>query len=217
MRTSCLTAAGILALALPAAAQHRAGDFDYYVLSLSWQPTWCALEGEGSDQCARPAGWTLHGLWPQYEQGWPDDCATTDRDPSRRETAAMADVMGSGGLAWYQWQKHGRCAGLDPADYFALARDAYAGVVLPEVLDRLDEPVRLPAEVVEQAFLRDNPSLTDAALTLTCKDGHIARGPHLPDPRARPARLRRRHPPRLLRCGRAAPSGRLMRAQRTPG
>ena len=30
-----------------------AGDFDYYVLALSWSPTWCALEGEArnSPQC----------------------------------------------------------------------------------------------------------------------------------------------------------------------
>jgi ribonuclease T2 len=162
-----------LALALPAAAQDRAGDFDYYVLALSWQPTWCALEGAGSEQCTRPAGWTLHGLWPQYERGWPSDCRTSMRDPTRRETGAMADIMGSAGLAWYQWQKHGRCAGLDPADYFALARAAYGVVTRPEVLRQLAQPVRLPAEVVEEAFLRDNPGLTDAGLTITCKSGHV--------------------------------------------
>ena len=162
-----------ISLALPAAAQDRAGKFDYYVLALSWQPTWCALEGEGSEQCSRPAGWTLHGLWPQYERGWPSDCRSAMRDPSRRETGAMADIMGSGGLAWYQWQKHGRCAGLDPADYFALARRAYEAVIRPEVLRRIEEPVRLPAEVVEEAFLRDNPNVTDAGLTMTCRSGHV--------------------------------------------
>jgi len=24
----------------------KAGVFDYYVLSLSWSPTWCAIEGD---------------------------------------------------------------------------------------------------------------------------------------------------------------------------
>jgi ribonuclease T2 len=166
-------AALALSIALPGAAQDRAGEFDYYVLALSWQPTWFALEGERSEQCRRPAGWTLHGLWPQYEQGWPSDCTTSERDPSRRETAAMADIMGSGGLAWYQWQRHGRCAGLDPADYFALARIAYAQIVRPDVLNRIEAPLRLPAEVVEEAFLRDNPDLTDDGLTVTCKSGHV--------------------------------------------
>ena len=162
-----------LLAAAPASGQDRAGDFDYYVMALSWQPTWCALEGDGSEQCRRPAGWTLHGLWPQYERGWPSDCATDARDPSRRETGAMADIMGSGGLAWYQWRKHGRCAGLDPKDYFALARHAYESVERPEVLQALEEPVRLPAEVVEEAFLRANPELSDAGVRVTCRDGHV--------------------------------------------
>ena len=162
-----------LALAGAAASQDRAGHFDYYVLSLSWQPTWCALEGAGSEQCEDGRGWTLHGLWPQYERGWPSNCAAAARDPSPAETAAMADVMGSGGLAWYQWKKHGRCAGLDPADYFAAARTAFEAVVKPAVLRRMDEPVRLRAQIVEEAFLRDNEDLTDAGLTLTCKTGHV--------------------------------------------
>ena len=84
--------------ALPALAEgdHRAGEFDYYVLSLSWSPTWCALEGDGRDapECREEAalGWVLHGLWPQYEEGWPSYCRTSHRDPSRSETAAMADI-----------------------------------------------------------------------------------------------------------------------------
>ena len=101
-------ASGLL-LAAPAAAQ----TFDYYVLALTWTPSWCAAEGEARDgQCdpGRDLGFTLHGLWPQFEQGWPEDCPSEEADPSRRETAAMADVMGSGSLAWYQWKKHGRRA-----------------------------------------------------------------------------------------------------------
>jgi ribonuclease T2 len=165
--------AALLFLSLPAVAQEQSGDFDYYVLALSWQPTWCELEGEGSEQCGRPAGWTLHGLWPQYEQGWPSDCSTSARDPSRDETGAMADIMGSGGLAWYQWKRHGRCSGLDPADYFDLARLAYEGIVRPQVLRQIDEAVVLPATVIEEAFLRDNPGLMDAGLTVTCRDRHV--------------------------------------------
>jgi len=155
----------------------RAGEFDYYVMALSWSPTWCDLEGraEGASQCApdRDLGWMLHGLWPQRERGWPSDCATSQPDPSRRMTAAMADVMGSGGLAWYQWRKHGRCAGLHPRDYFALSREAYASVTRPDVFRRLDRDVRLPARVVEEAWLEANPRLEPDMLTVTCRDGHV--------------------------------------------
>jgi len=38
--------ATLLLWAVPAlAGSDRAGVFDYYVLSLSWSPTWCAQEG----------------------------------------------------------------------------------------------------------------------------------------------------------------------------
>ena len=81
-------AALALAAAPAAAAGDEAGRFDYYVLALSWSPTWCALDGDarGADQCdpRHDFGWTLHGLWPQYEEGYPQDCATTARPPSRR-------------------------------------------------------------------------------------------------------------------------------------
>jgi ribonuclease T2 len=115
----------------------------------------------------------LHGLWPQYEAGWPSFCRTPERNPSRSETAAMADIMGTSGLAWYQWKKHGRCSGLSSADYYALSRRAYEAVNRPEVFRKLDRPVRLPARVVEEAFLEANPAWTPDMLTITCKSDHI--------------------------------------------
>jgi ribonuclease T2 len=168
----------LLLWSAPASAEgERAGDFDYYVLALSWTPTWCALEGaeRGSPQCdpERELGWMLHGLWPQYEEGWPSDCRTPHRDPTRRETAAMADIMGTGGLAWHQWKKHGRCSGLPPEDYFLAARAAYERVARPDVFRRLDRPVRLPASVVEEAFLEANPDWEPDMVTITCREGRI--------------------------------------------
>ena len=155
----------------------RAGDFDYYVLALSWSPTWCALEGDqrGSPQCDDNAdfGWVLHGLWPQYEDGWPSYCRTAHRNPTRSQTAAMADIMGSGGSAWHQWNKHGRCSGLSSEDYYALAREAYAQVLRPSLFRRLEREIRLPAAVIEEAFLEENPNLTADGLTITCKASRI--------------------------------------------
>ncbi|WP_102108572.1 ribonuclease T2 family protein [Oceaniglobus roseus] len=154
-----------------------AGHFDYYVISLSWSPTWCALEGDArkSPQCddAADSGWVLHGLWPQFHQGYPSFCRTTAKDPSRAQTAAMADIMGDGGAAWYQWKKHGRCAGLSAEAYFALARRAFASVAKPEVFRKLDRAVKLPAAVVEDAFLKENPGLAADGITITCKAGRI--------------------------------------------
>ncbi|MGR3500811.1 ribonuclease T2 family protein [Pseudaestuariivita sp.] len=178
MRT--VLAGWMAALVLAGAAQadgEKAGVFDYYVLALSWTPNWCALEGDArnSDQChpRHEFGWTLHGLWPQYHRGWPAYCPTVERAPSRSMTGSMTDIMGSSGLAWHQWRKHGVCTGESAAAYFETSRAAYGKVTRPEVFRKLEDPVTLPASVVEAAFLRDNPGLTPEAITVTCKSGHI--------------------------------------------
>ena len=169
----------ILAFTLPGAARpaDRAGEFDYYVLALSWNAAWCEAEGagRGAPQCdpQHDIGFILHGLWPQYENGWPEYCETTQPDPSRAETAAMADIMGSGGLAWHQWKKHGRCSGLDPAEYFALAREAWEMVRRPDVLRRVRTPIRVAPAAIEQAFIEANPVLKPDGVTVTCKDRRI--------------------------------------------
>lgn len=155
----------------------KTGVFDYYVMALSWSPTWCAIEGDAreADQCdaRHDHGWILHGLWPQYHRGWPSYCQTAERPPSRRMTGEMADIMGSGGLAWHQWKKHGTCAGLSAAAYFDLSRAAYGSIKRPEVLRRLDKPVKVPAEVIEAAFVKENPGLEKDMITITCRDGRI--------------------------------------------
>ncbi|PIE15073.1 MAG: ribonuclease T [Rhodobacterales bacterium] len=155
----------------------KAGAFDYYILSLSWSPNWCATTGDAqrSTQCDRrhQFGWVLHGLWPQYERGHPSYCHTAMRPPSRGETRAMADIMGTGGLAWHQWKKHGSCSGLSAQQYFATARRAYNAVKRPPVLRKLDQAVKLRPSVIEQAFLQSNPGWQADMLTITCKRGYI--------------------------------------------
>ena len=171
-------AAGLIALAgLARAGGEPAGQFDHYVMALSWSPSWCAIEGDarGSPQCdtAHDFGWTLHGLWPQYERGWPSFCPSTERQPNRTLTNTMADIMGTSGLAWYQWKKHGVCSGLSAPDFYNLSRRAYESVTRPEVFRKLQKPVKLPAKVVEEAFLKANPGLAPDMITITCKAGRI--------------------------------------------
>lgn len=155
----------------------KAGEFDYYVMALSWSPTWCALEGDrrGSPQCEDDAdfGWVLHGLWPQFEQGWPSNCRTSERNPTRADTREEADLYGSSGSAWHQWNKHGRCSGLSADDYYALSREAYSRIARPALLRKLEDPIRLPASVIEQAFLEANPTLKANQITITCKADRI--------------------------------------------
>lgn len=170
--------AALLSPANPASAEgERAGDFDYYVLSLSWSATWCSLTGDDRNdpQCDAGRGFdfTLHGLWPNYEDGFPSSCRTGQPDPTRAETAAMADIMGGAGLAFYEWKKHGRCSGLAPRDYFAASRRAYDSVTIPPVLRGLSKRITLPASVVEDAFAEANPQLSRDGITVTCDGGMI--------------------------------------------
>jgi ribonuclease T2 len=153
----------------------RSGDFDYYVMALSWSPNWCELEGDArkSPQCDEDHGWVLHGLWPQYHRGFPAYCPTSERHPSRQQTAEMADIMGTPGLAWHQWKKHGVCSGLSATDYYALSREAYGTITRPKAFRKLDKRVTLPTSVVEEAFLKVNPGREKDMLTITCRDGMI--------------------------------------------
>ena len=164
---------------LLAAPGARASDdeFTHYVLALSWNATWCALEGDDrkAPQChpRHDLGFTLHGLWPQGERGWPEFCRTSERDPSRRQSREMADIMGSPGLAWHQWKKHGRCTNLSAEEYYQLSRDAYGMINRPALLRKVDKRLRLPPEVVEKAFIEANPGLKANQLAVTCKDGYV--------------------------------------------
>lgn len=176
MRKALLAAALAVSGGAAQAEGERAGDFDYYVLSLSWSANWCATTGDDRNdpQCDTGRGltWTLHGLWPQFEEGWPEYCRTVERDPSRGQTAQMADIMGGAGLAFYEWKKHGRCSGLSGQGYYDASRKAYQAVTLPPVFAKLRKDVALPASVVEEAFLEVNPDLAADQITVTC-DGEM--------------------------------------------
>jgi ribonuclease T2 len=176
-------AAGALAvtLALLAAggsAQDRPGDFDFYVLALSWSPTWCADEGRGSGspQCRADAdlGFVVHGLWPQNENGWPEHCyaGRPPRIPGDIATA-MADLMPDRDLVFHQWRKHGTCSGLSPEDYFATTRDAFARIALPSSLATPGRLSRMSAFDVENAFAAVNPGLVADGIAVSCADGRL--------------------------------------------
>jgi ribonuclease T2 len=179
MRNHVFTALAMLMLAPAAQAEgQRAGDFDYFVMALSYSPNWCARTGDArrDPQCEDGRGytWVLHGLWPQYEEGWPSFCRTPHGDPSRAQTAAMADIMGSSGPAFYQWKKHGRCSGLPAEDYFNTSRAAYESIKLPKLFEQITRDLTVPASVIEDAFTEANPTLKRDQITITCTNGMIA-------------------------------------------
>lgn len=174
---------GVIALALGVLSfwmWHKATDRPqsdgYYVLALSWTPSWCAAEGaaRGDARCApgAGAGWLVHGLWPQHDSGgWPEFCDSSHALPDRQLVASMMDVMGSEGLVRHQWRKHGSCSGLGPQDYFAQTRAAYAALGFPEAIRARNQDIyHTPAQILE-AFRMANPSVGSDMAILTCREG----------------------------------------------
>lgn len=160
-------------LAAPALADDEPGEFDYYVLSLSWSPTYCETEGrdDRGPQCngSRPYAFVLHGLWPQYDKGWPEFCDTGERPWVPRETIdAMLDIMPSPRLVIHQYRKHGTCSGLNVADYFAASRRAFASITIPERFTRPSTPLTVGPDEVVREFLGANSGLREDMLVVSC-------------------------------------------------
>src|SRR5215472_6619944 len=125
---------GVLGLPGPSAAQDRRqgkpGQFDYYVLVLSWSPSFSADSSERNPagaardpQCGRrPFSFVVHGLWPQYERGFPQYCQVPAPRLSRNIVSAMLDLMPAPALIFHEWDRHGVCSGLPAGAYFETNR-----------------------------------------------------------------------------------------------
>lgn len=153
------------------------GQFDFYVLSLSWSASWCRTTGErrGADQCerGRNPGFVVHGLWPQYDRGYPAFCRPDGRSPSRSAMEEARNVLPDDGLARHQWRKHGSCSGLSPEAYFRATAAARAKVHIPEALVAPASDTRRDVLAIERAFSEKNPGLRPDMIAVTCNRGMI--------------------------------------------
>lgn len=151
--------------------------FDFYVLSLSWSPSYCEAEGDEANpqQCAsaRPYAFVVHGLWPQYERGYPTDCPVDDRDVPRNLTRSLIDIMPSSELIHHQWRKHGSCTGLSQAEYFAVLRRAREAVAVPSEFRRLARYRTVAPAEIEARFLQSNAALPAGGIAVTCDERYL--------------------------------------------
>ena len=155
--------------------QNAPGEFDFYVLSLSWSPSFCeeAAErgngGRSQAQCGgRPFSFVVHGLWPQYEHGFPEYCQRPSPRLAREIMTSMLDLMPAPGLIFNEWDKHGTCSGLGERPYFETIRKARASVKIPEDFLQLQEAKTVAPSEIEDAFIKANPGLSNAAISVTC-------------------------------------------------
>ncbi len=159
----------------PQAARNSPGDFDFYVLSLSWSPGFCetpaAANAHGQCDSGANLGFVVHGLWPQYSRGFPSDCGPAARSPSRVALENARGLYPSEGLARHEWAKHGTCSGKSPTDYFADVRRARDAITIPAPFAGAKvEQTWAPIDIL-RAFVAANSRLRPGMLGLACKKG----------------------------------------------
>lgn len=175
-----LAALILVALAAAASAQEwrsrrsgTPGQFDFYVLALSWSPTFCDSEAgrRNRDQCGSGARaeFVVHGLWPQYDRGFPENCGAFNRPLPRAAMDKAAAIFPDERLARYEWNKHGTCSGLGPSEYFDDVASARAKVVVPAMFARPSQDVQASPIEVERAFVAANRGLRADMMSVQCK------------------------------------------------
>ena len=149
-----------------------AGEFDFYVLALSWSPGFCAASAGARhrEQCGEggPSGFVVHGLWPQYENGYPAFCEPGARAVSRPALEGARELFPDEDLARHQWRKHGTCTGEAPAEYFRAVRRARDLVRIPDRLERPATDVKVLAHEIERAFTEANRGLRPDMMAVAC-------------------------------------------------
>jgi|GEM_PF-284383 len=153
--------------ATPTAQSADQGDFDYYVLALSWAPDFCASNND-PQQCAigRRLGFVLHGLWPQYRSGYPSYCSSQKLPAQVKEQ--FPNLYPNDKLYAHEWEKHGTCSGLSPQEYLALSKQIKESVEVPAAYQRPAEPFRVTTVQLKAAFIEANPDFSTDGLAPSC-------------------------------------------------
>jgi ribonuclease T2 len=174
-------ALALMGLATAASAQSlppvATAPFDFYVMTLSWSPGFCDTGGEekSPEQCAVGSGdgFVVHGLWPDNRASTdPADCDTS-KGASPADLAAARGLYPTDDLAEHEYAKHGTCAGLSAADYFAAVRYARDHLKIPDMLKAPHQAQRLSPQGIEQAFIDANANLHPDNMAVTCGHGEL--------------------------------------------
>ncbi len=145
------------------------GQFDFYVLTLSWSPNYCYINGSSDrQQCqgGRQLGFVLHGLWPQFDRGWPANCTKEAFNPQIERQ--FPTLYPSQKLYSHEWLKHGTCSGLSQSQFHQLAADLQAQVKIPPRYNRPATTFRTTLTGLKQDFITTNPDLSSDRIAPMC-------------------------------------------------
>lgn len=169
-----LTALILAAIALPPSAspQHKGepGNFDFYLMNLSWSPEFCSIQGT-SPQCSAHPGFILHGLWTQNNDGtYPVYCT---EQPAPADLAQNLDITPDLALLEHEWAKHGTCSGVGPQRFFAMEHLAFHSLKIPSQFAHIDHEVSLTPDAILGLFAQANPDFPQSSILLSCGRNHL--------------------------------------------
>jgi ribonuclease T2 len=151
------------------------GQFDYYLLSLSWAPNYCASHpSDNSSECkiGGHTAFVLHGLWPQPNSGPPPMSCSTANPVATATVEHMLNLMPTRSLIQHEWQKHGTCSGLSAQDYFAKVEQAFKEVQVPDQYRNLNHEQHSSLPDVEKSFADVNHAPREA-FRISCHAGDL--------------------------------------------
>ena len=145
------------------------GNFDFYVLTLSWSPEFCHSH-PSNVQCSGHSGFVVHGLWPQFTDGYPENCSSA---PGPANPSAMLDIMPDEKLIQHEWTTHGTCSGLRADEYFKVLRRAYTSIKIPAQLAAPSEGFSITPGDLKEKFLEANPRLNRDSIAVSCGNNYL--------------------------------------------
>lgn len=146
------------------------GQFDFYVLNLSWSPEFCHGHPNAAE-CSQHRAFTLHGLWPQNNDGtYPEDCSEA---PGPASPSQYAEIYPDASLLQHEWQTHGTCSGLSGDQFLTLARRADESIQIPSQLAHITQTISLAPSQIIKLFAQSNQSVPASSLALTCGNNFL--------------------------------------------
>jgi ribonuclease T2 len=151
-------------------ASAQPGDFDFYLLNLSWSPEFCATHSS-SPECASHLGFVVHGLWPQNTDGsYPENCSNA---PGPADPSQYTDLQPSVGLVEHEWTTHGTCSGLAADAYFVAIRRVFQSVRIPTAFASGEPPAMLSPDAILTQFSAANPTFPAPSFALSCGNNYL--------------------------------------------
>jgi ribonuclease T2 len=154
--------------------QQASADFDYYLLSLSWAPNFCATHSGSANECGtgRNVAFVVHGLWPQSERGRLDEHCQHTSPVSAEVVRYAINFYPDAGLVQHEWQCHGIYSGLSARDYFTAAGHAYQSLQIPPSVATLTQDTQLRASALTRQFEQANGA-PEGSFVTSCHDGEL--------------------------------------------